>query len=97
MPYKDKSIKAERDRVSQAYMRKVLRRYKLMKGCSDCGYRKHHAALEYDHVPEKGQKLHNIGDMARYSRKKLKEEIAKCDILCGNCHNIRSFKRRGIE
>lgn len=34
------------------------------------------------------QKLFNVGELSRadYSRKRIGKEIAKCDILCANCH-----------
>lgn len=74
--------------------------YQLAKGCMDCGYNKHPAALEFDHRPGE-KKLFNIGEqMGNRSRKVLWEEIAKCDVVCANCHNIRTAERRnrvGIE
>jgi hypothetical protein len=97
MPHKDKSDKVARDQKVTAYLRRTLRRYKTLKGFVDCGYRQHHAALEFDHVPERGAKVLSIGNMARYSRNRIKKEHMKCDIVCGNCHNIRNFMRRGLE
>jgi len=28
------------------------------------------------------------------SKKKIDEEIAKCEIVCSNCHRVRTHKRR---
>lgn len=65
----------------------------MEKGCMDCGYNAHPAALEFDHVS--GTKLFNIGEqVGKRSREKLWEEIAKCDVVCANCHNIRTAIRR---
>ena len=33
-------------------------------------------------------------DFARFSKKKLMEEIAKCEVVCSNCHRIRTHVRR---
>lgn len=34
--------------------------------------------------------------LAKYmGQQKLKEEIAKCDVVCSNCHRIRTSKRAG--
>lgn len=68
--------------------------YQLGLGCMDCGYREHPAALEFDHRP--GEiKLFNIGEkIGAYSRTKIWAEIAKCDVVCANCHAIRTDNRR---
>jgi len=62
-----------------------FRRYKSSCKCSKCG-ENHPACLQFHHRdPE--QKLANISFAVRnWSLKKLKEEIAKCDVLCSNCH-----------
>lgn len=69
-----------------------LRAYKLSQGCADCGYRAHWAALEFDHPP--GTKSFTIGGNVRRSYDQLSSEIAKCDVVCANCHSIRTANRR---
>ena len=71
-------------------MRDFFRAYKVENGCADCGYNKHHAGLEFDHV---GDKEFNIAAMARYSMKRVLAELEKCEVVCGTCHNIRTFNR----
>ena len=72
---------------------KEIHEYQMEKGCADCGYNAHPAALEFDHVRE--EKLFNIGEqIGNRSRKTLWEEIAKCDVVCANCHAIRTATRR---
>ena len=72
---------------------KEIHQYQLEQGCMDCGYNSHPAALEFDHV--RGTKLFNIGEkIGNYSREMLWEEIAKCDVVCANCHSIRTATRR---
>lgn len=71
-----------------------IHQYQLEKGCADCGYREHPSALEFDHLPGT-EKLFNIGEqIGNRSRETLWEEIAKCDVVCANCHNIRTSTRR---
>ena len=71
-----------------------IHNYQIEKGCMDCGYNKHPAALEFDHRPGT-KKSFNIGEqMGTYSREKLWEEIEKCDVVCANCHSIRTATRR---
>lgn len=72
--------------------RRFIRRVKTLFGCADCGYRTHHAALEFDHV--RGDKKYSVGGMVySASLTKIKEEIRKCDVVCANCHSIRTFER----
>ena len=56
---------------------------------------RHHAAfvLQFDHKDSKN-KITTIAQMIsdRYSVKLFKEEIRKCDILCANCHLIKTAK-----
>ena len=63
-----------------------------MGGCADCGYNEHPAALDFDHLPG-SVKLFNIGQEKYRSQKQLREEIAKCELVCANCHRIRTVTR----
>ena len=65
---------------------------KSMGGCVDCGFDGHPAALDFDHLPG-SEKLFNIGQQKFRSQKQLKEEIAKCELVCANCHRIRTVTR----
>lgn len=52
------------------------------------------AVLHFDHVPERGPKLFNIGN-GDYAIKTVETEIAKCDVVCANHHAIRTWTGRG--
>ena len=66
--------------------------YKLEKGCADCGYREHHAALSFDHLPGT-VKVRDIKSGQQLGWKALLDEIAKCEVVCANCHRIRTYER----
>ena len=66
-----------------------LRQYKLDNGCVDCGYKEHHAALEFDHIV--GQKEFNVCNAKSIAQ--AQKEILKCEVVCSNCHKIRTFER----
>lgn len=72
-----------------------IERYKLEQGCADCGYKEHSAALEFDHV--RGVKKANVAQLVGRGRKVVFEEISKCDVVCANCHNIRTHNRRSAR
>jgi hypothetical protein len=58
--------------------------------CKDCGEWYPHFVMDFDHV--RGKKLFNIGAIQAktYLLSKLKAEIAKCDVVCANCHRYRT-------
>lgn len=61
--------------------------------CAHCGGTFHPAAMEFHHL-DPTQKLNNIATMVGTGRsmKSLQEEIAKCVLICANCHRIQTFK-----
>src|SRR6476661_2511115 len=71
--------------------REFILSYLKENGCVDCG-NTDVRVLEFDHLKDK---LYAVSDMIRtaYSIKKIKEEIEKCDVVCANCHRIRTYTR----
>jgi len=69
-----------------------LTQFKLERGCIDCGYREHSEALDFDHV--RGIKLFEFASAGTRKPSSILEEIAKCEVVCANCHRIRTFNRR---
>lgn len=58
--------------------------------CADCGGRFPPVAMDFDHV--RGVKKYHIALMvgqARGSRETFEQEIAKCEVVCANCHRLR--------
>ena len=61
--------------------------------CVDCGGFFHHAAMTWDHLPGR-EKVNEVSNLRRFSRNAVLAEIAKCELVCANCHAVRSFERR---
>ncbi|UVK60979.1 HNH endonuclease [Streptomyces phage JimJam] len=72
--------------------RKVVAEYKVKQGCVDCGYNAHAAALEFDHLPNSG-KIKSVASLMYASWDVIWAEIAKCEVVCSNCHSIRTHQR----
>ena len=53
-------------------------------GCIQCG-EKRTPCLDFHHR-QGSDKLGNIGEFRKFGIQRLKAEIAKCDVLCANCH-----------
>jgi len=60
--------------------------------CMDCGKRFSPECMDFDHV--RGRKRIAIGPHKRCSWKRLEKELAKCDLVCANCHRTRTKQRR---
>ena len=69
-----------------------LRDYKIEKGCYDCGYKGHHSALDFDHLPGE-LKVGAIQSGSGWGWAALIQEVNKCDVVCANCHRIRTYNR----
>lgn len=66
---------------------------KLAQGCADCGYNLNAYALQFDHV--RGEKKGSVSDLIRsdYGWQTILKEIDKCEVVCANCHAIRTNER----
>ena len=62
--------------------------------CVDCGNKFDACCMDFDHV--RGEKVYNIGSMFahHYSKDLIEAELAKCELVCSNCHRIRTRDRR---
>ena len=74
----------------QQYKKRLVE-IKEASGCVDCGI-KNHIVLDFDHLRDK---RHNISQMIRenFTWKQIKKEIDKCEVVCANCHRIRTHLR----
>lgn len=92
----------ERLRKSKAKSARELRARRLEwlkqikdQPCKDCGKKFPHYVMEFDHC--RGRKRFEIGtSFASRSIEELLKEIENCDLLCANCHRIRTFTRMAL-
>jgi hypothetical protein len=73
-----------------------IRRLKEETPCLDCGESYAWYVMDFDHVKDK--KSENISGLVRNgaARWRIFSEITKCEIVCANCHRVRTFTR-GVE
>ena len=92
-PFRDKVRAAETVRKHGASKRDEVNRYKESIPCKDCGIFYPCYVMQFDHT--KDDKLFDIGHyLESMSRIKIWQEIDKCEIVCANCHAIRSHNRK---
>lgn len=106
MPYKDKDKQREaqarwarnnRDTLNKhrnAHRRRNTERVREIKEaspCTDCNKSYPFYVMDFDHVT--GEKLNNVGTMLGKNAAwvRIKAEIAKCELVCANCHRIRTY------
>ena len=74
----------------QEYVDKI----KAESGCMDCGLHPEYSqVLEFDHRPDEEKRFHISDGMTTGTMEDLIAEIAKCDIVCANCHRIRTVRK----
>jgi hypothetical protein len=82
------AAKARRVLAAQDYLWSVLSNGK----CEDCG-ETNPLVFEFDHIGT--DKFRDISKMVsqNYGVEAIKREVAKCEIVCANCHKIRTSTR----
>lgn len=89
---KEKTV--TRTRKLRNTIRQHIQDVKQGQVCIDCREDYPYWILEFDHIND--DKLFTIGQFQAVtaSLDKIKEEIAKCEIVCANCHKNRTHGRR---
>jgi hypothetical protein len=62
--------------------------------CADCGVPYPPCVMDFDHLPQ-FKKRSAISNMmsSKFSEKAILAEAAKCEVVCSNCHRIRTAAR----
>lgn len=89
---KNRETVREYSRRRRAKIRDLIRSLKDVP-CADCGGRFDPVCMDFDHRPGE-KKLFTIGGSVRLTYASLQTEVLKCDVVCANCHRIRTYKRR---
>lgn len=92
----NKEAYKERAKAKRQRLRDRLREVKNQ-ACMDCGVKYPYYVMDLDHRPGETKVcepslLVNCG-----STRKFEQEIAKCDVVCSNCHRQRTFDRKQGE
>jgi len=67
--------------------------------CTDCGQKYHFSMMQFDHITpgtKRGtSKYGGVLWMGKqgYSIKNIQAEIDKCEVVCANCHQYRTWAR----
>lgn len=89
----NRSKKAERDALRRAEGKAYVDQIKTSNSCADCGGKFHPVAMDFDHGSSpKNRSVAQLVSGA-YKLDLIKAEIAKCELVCANCHRVRTWTR----
>ena len=88
---KNKEDYAKRSKSQRLQLTKLLRELKSAP-CTDCGASYPWYVMQFDHTGDDKRKA--VAYLVNYgSECKLLEEVKKCQLVCANCHAIRTYAR----
>jgi hypothetical protein len=84
----------QRGRPPVLLAKRVVRQAKD-RPCADCGVRYPYYVMDFDHRPGTTKKV-NLTVLVKRGPAQdiLLAEIAKCDVVCANCHRARTYQRK---
>jgi hypothetical protein len=94
MAYKDKNKRRQNDREKKRRYREERKALLVAyKGgiCQDCKHVYPLCVYEFDHLKDKSFVVGT--EMLLHTIEELKIEVDKCDLVCSNCHQIRTQER----
>lgn len=80
-------------RSTRKVIKATIHTLKESSPCMDCGVSYPYWVMDFDHVD--GTKVNTIAQLCnrRASLGAILNEIAKCELVCSNCHRIRTHAR----
>jgi hypothetical protein len=97
---RDKSAKIQSSTLQRkSRIVRKIEAIRLLKSapCTDCCRSYPFYVMDFDHISD--DKICNVSQMANhdYPMSRILAEIAKCELVCSNCHRHRTYIRRGVE
>jgi hypothetical protein len=71
--------------------REYIVRYKESNPCADCNSYFPYYVMDFDHLPEH---IKEFQISSGQSLQRKLREMVKCELVCANCHRIRTHNRR---
>lgn len=87
-----RAVREERYRAVRAWLWGLKR-----KPCTDCGGVFHPVAMQFDHLPGTEKRFEVSLGAAQRAKADVLAELAKCELVCANCHAIRTWSRQQTE
>ena len=89
---RNRELYREKNRRKKERLKEIVRELKAHP-CSDCGGTFPSYVMDFDHRTGEVKNF-SVSDSIKWmSLKRVLDEIAKCDLVCANCHRIRTYQR----
>lgn len=89
--YANREMYIQKAMLRKKAIRQWLNEYKESLPCTDCKKNYPYYVMDFDHIHSKASNISALINSC--SMTKIKAEIAKCEIVCANCHRERTFSR----
>lgn len=87
----NKDLYIARSNARKKQHRAEVDEYKGNTPCIDCGVQYPPYVMDFDHR-DPGEKVSEVGRLVQLgNRQAIWDEIAKCDLVCSNCHRERTY------
>lgn len=84
--YLDRNLRAYAERRQMVVDAKL-------RPCADCGVQYPYCVMDLDHL-DGATKSFALNSVHRMTKKAIRLEIEKCEVVCANCHRERTHRRR---
>lgn len=87
-------VGSKHGRAARARAKEFVNAIKVATPCADCGKYFPAVCMDFDHL-DAGEKESCVGTLVNkaHSLKRIAREVAKCDVVCSNCHRLRTMAR----
>jgi len=101
--YENRHAYRSRDKIKRynktAHQKRKERYYRILdknaqKVCEECGYTSNYWAPFDFHHRDPSTKECQLSSMVRHKEETIVKEIAKCIVLCSNCHRLLHYKEQ---
>ena len=92
MPYRDKEKQYARQKLHRDKNAENLWTFLKSSSCKDCSTTDPRV-LEFDHLVDKSFNVSRAVSGSTRSWETILKEISKCEVVCANCHRIRTQER----
>lgn len=81
-------------KIHREKIKEKIRKIKESAPCKDCNKYYHYCQMDFDHISNKSNNISTMAGNDGRSWESIKKEISKCELVCSNCHRLRTFKRK---